>query len=65
MVISGDFPGFYAFMLDLERLSRITRVPEMKLEKLRNGKDGQMEAAFTLSIFFEAQENPATLTAGL
>ena len=58
MVIVGDFDGYYSFLLDMERLSRITRIPEMKLEKLRKGEDGQMEAAFTLSIFFEpkAQE---------
>lgn len=53
MVISGDFDGFYAFLLDLERLSRITRVPEMQLRKLRQKGDGQMEAKFILKIFFE------------
>ncbi|MBI1369398.1 MAG: type 4a pilus biogenesis protein PilO [Planctomycetes bacterium] len=61
MVITGNFDGYYAFLLDLERLSRITRVPEMKLEKLKNGDEGQMEAQFTLSIFFEPQDaNPTT-----
>lgn len=55
MIIVGDFDGFYAFLLDLEKHSRITRVPEMKLEKLKKGGDGQMEATFTLSIFFEPQ----------
>jgi type IV pilus assembly protein PilO len=62
MVISGDFPGFYAFLLDLERLSRLTRIPDMKLEKVRtvtDGPDGQMEASFTLSIFFEPQSPQA------
>ena len=53
MVIMGDFDGFYAFLLDLEKLSRITRIPDMKLEKVKKGEDGQMEATFTLSIFFE------------
>ena len=56
MVIVGDFDGFYSFLLDLERLSRITRIPEMSLEKLKRGEDGQMEATFTLSIFFEPHE---------
>lgn len=60
MVIAGDFDGFYAFLLDLEKLSRITRVPDMKLDKLKKGEDGQMEASFTLSIFFEPQTAPAT-----
>lgn len=58
MVIAGDFDGFYAFLLDLEKLSRITRVPDMVLDKLEKGDDGQMEATFTLSIFFEPQAGP-------
>ncbi|MEX2671880.1 MAG: type 4a pilus biogenesis protein PilO [Phycisphaeraceae bacterium] len=53
MVIVGDFDGFYSFLLDLERLSRITRIPEMKLVKQLRDGDGQMEAVFTLNIFFE------------
>lgn len=60
MVILGDFKGFYSFLLDLERLSRITRVPEMSLEKLTQGEDGQMEATFTLSIFFEPRDSTDT-----
>ena len=55
MVIVGDFNSFYSFLLDLERLSRITRVHEMSLDKLKQGDEGQMEAQFTLSIFFEPQ----------
>ncbi len=61
MVIAGDFDGFYSFLLDVERLSRITRIPQMQLTKLsreasaqlKDSKEGAMEAAFTLSIFFE------------
>jgi len=58
MVIVGDFDGFYSFLLELEKLSRITRIPDMALSKMRSRRtkaDGQMEAAFTLSIFFEPQ----------
>lgn len=55
MVITGDFDSFYSFLLDLERFSRITRIPEMTLDKLKKGDEGQMEATFTLSIFFEPQ----------
>ena len=54
MEILGDFDGFYAFLLDLERLDRITRIPDIKLEKLPD-TEGHMKAAFTLSIFFEPQ----------
>lgn len=72
MVIAGDFDGFYSFLLDLERLSRITRIPQMQLvrmniERLRqqaraakepeNFRDGAMEATFTLSIFFESDDH--------
>lgn len=52
MEIVGDFDGFYSFLLDLERLSRITRVHEMKIKRSRF-EDGVMEAKFTLTIFFE------------
>lgn len=53
MVIAGDFDGYYSFLLDLERLKRITRVPRMQLEKLETDKEGRMKAEFTLTIFFE------------
>lgn len=53
MNIIGDFDGFYSFLLDIEQLERITRVPEMKLVRRPRDGDGQMEATFTLNIFFE------------
>jgi type IV pilus assembly protein PilO len=69
MRISGDFDGFYAFLLDLERLSRITRIHDMHLKKLsasgikRAGldpsqTDGYIQADFTLSIFYESADRP-------
>lgn len=54
--LSGDFNGFYAFLLQLEKLPRITRISQMKLEKI-DGHDGEMEAQMTLSIFFEPDAN--------
>ncbi len=55
LVITGDFDNFYRFMLDLERLSRITNVKDLKIEKLLNRRDGgdQMEADMRVSIFYE------------
>jgi type IV pilus assembly protein PilO len=50
--MSGDFNGFYAFLLQLEKEPRITRVTQMKLEKI-NDRDGEMTAQMTMSIFFE------------
>lgn len=54
MNLSGDFNGFYAFLLQLEKLARITRVTQMNLQKI-DEHDGQMQAQLTLSIFFEPE----------
>jgi Tfp pilus assembly protein PilO len=52
MNLTGDFNGFYSFLLQLEKLPRITRLTNMKLEKI-NDRDGEMSAQLTMSIFFE------------
>jgi type IV pilus assembly protein PilO len=52
MSLSGNFDGFYSYLLQLERLPRLTRVSTMMLEKI-SGRDGEMEAKLTLSVFFE------------
>jgi Tfp pilus assembly protein PilO len=52
MTLSGNFNGFYSFLLELEKLPRITRITEMKLTKL-NERDGEATAQIQLSIFFE------------
>ena len=54
MNLSGDFAGFYEFMLQLERLPRLTRVNNMTLDKI-SAQEGSMEAKVTLSIFFEPE----------
>ena len=59
--MTGRFDGFYQFLLEVENLSRITRVPRVKLERITeagglNDADldtGLMQADFTLSIYFE------------
>jgi len=53
MSISGDFDDFYSFLLKLEQLDRITRMPDVKIKKSET-VDGTMEASFTLSIYFES-----------
>ena len=50
--LQGNFNGFYSFLLQLEKLQRITRVTQMDLQKI-NDRDGEMQAQMTLSIFFE------------
>ncbi len=52
--MSGDFNGFYAFMLQLEKLPRITRVTNMALTKITD-RDGMMQAKVTLRIYFEPE----------
>jgi type IV pilus assembly protein PilO len=59
MNLAGDFNGFYAFLLQLEKLPRITRVSQMKLEKI-DERDGEMTAQLTLSIFFEPDASSAS-----
>lgn len=61
MSLSGNFKGFYQFMLQLENLPRLTRVTQMNLTKI-NDRDGEMQASLTLSIFFEP-ESAGTATA--
>jgi type IV pilus assembly protein PilO len=63
MSLSGDFNGFYAFLLQLEKLPRITRITQMRLEKI-NDREGEMNAQVTLSIFFEPETTPGSSTAG-
>lgn len=62
MNLAGDFDGFYQFLLQLEKLPRITRISTMKLEKM-NERDGAMSAQLTLSIFFEPDTAGATASA--
>ena len=62
MNLSGDFAGFYEFMLHLERLPRLTRVQNMSLDKI-NGQEGQMETKLLISIFFEPETGNAAASA--
>ncbi|MCA9278269.1 MAG: type 4a pilus biogenesis protein PilO [Phycisphaeraceae bacterium] len=55
MVVEGSFRGFYDFLLRLEQLPRITRMPTMKVKRV-DAYDGHMKAEFTLSIYFQQTE---------
>ena len=59
MTILGNFDGFYEFMVDLERLPRITRLPRMSLKRVDSAQGTQLEANITLSIFFDSSDAPA------
>lgn len=54
MKINGNFTGFYDFLLKVEQLPRITRIPDMKITRAREA-DGHMQAEFTLSIYFQPE----------
>lgn len=56
MVIEGDFDGFYSFLLDMEKLRRITRLPQLRLEN-KDRYSGVIKAELVLSIFHETREN--------
>jgi Tfp pilus assembly protein PilO len=52
MGLEGNFNSFYSFLLALEKLPRIMKIRELKLEK-EKGSEGQIEADFIVSIFFQ------------
>jgi Tfp pilus assembly protein PilO len=60
--LSGDFTGFYEFMLKLEQLPRLTRVTKLNLTKITD-KDGEMQAAVTMSVFFEPETEGGAVSA--
>lgn len=52
MQMEGEFHGFYEFLLRLEQLPRITRIPDMKIKRDEK-QNGNLKAEFTLSIYFQ------------
>lgn len=52
MELHGNFNSYYAFLLELEQLDRITKIRELKLEK--SDREGQTKATFVMSIFFQS-----------
>ena len=54
MELVGNFNSFYSFLLEIEKLPRIMKIRELKLEKDKDG-DGQVTADFIISIFFQGK----------
>ena len=52
MELDGNFNSYYAFLLELEKLDRITKIRELTLKK-KSKHEGQTEAKFVMSIFFQ------------
>jgi len=55
MEIYGDFDAYYQFLLDVEKLQRITKIHKMELKK-DDKNEGAMSAKFTMSIFFDSKD---------
>lgn len=51
MELQGNFNSYYAFLLELEKMDRITKIRELSLKKTE--QEGQTEATFVMSIFFQ------------
>lgn len=52
MELDGNFNSYYSFLLELEKLDRITKIRELTIKKLSK-YEGQTEATFVMSIFFQ------------
>lgn len=52
MELQGNFNSYYAFLLELEKMDRITKIRELSLKKTK--QEGQTEATFVMSIFFQS-----------
>jgi len=59
MTVTGDGDDFYEFLLSIEKLQRITRILDMKLERSKD-TNGAIEAQFVLSIYFQTEDQGRT-----
>ena len=50
--ITGDFDGYYRFLQELERMPRITRIPDMQIQRA-DKTNGEMKTKFSLSVYYE------------
>jgi len=53
MKLVGSFTSFYSFLLELEKLPRIMKLRQLKLDKMEKEGPGQVGAEFVVSIFFQ------------
>jgi type IV pilus assembly protein PilO len=52
MELNGDFDAYYSFLLELEKIDRITKIQELSLKK-DSKNEGHAHASFVMSIFFQ------------
>jgi len=55
MELDGNFNSYYAFLLELERMDRITKIRKLDLKK-QSKYEGNTEAKFVMSIFFQSSK---------
>jgi Tfp pilus assembly protein PilO len=55
---TGNFNGFYSFLLQLESMPRVTRITRLDL-KGTDDHDGQIQADMTLTMYFDSGEKLA------
>ncbi len=53
--LEGDFVGFYTFLQALENQPRIMHIGRMTLTKFEKGDEGDIQASFEMSVFFEQE----------
>jgi type IV pilus assembly protein PilO len=54
MKLVGNFNSFYSFLLEMEKLPRIMKLRELKIQKDKDA-EGRIGAEFIVSIFFQNQ----------
>jgi len=52
MELDGDFLAYYEFLIDLEKMDRITRISNFEIKRNDAG-EGKTAATFVMSIFFQ------------
>ncbi|MCF7957884.1 MAG: type 4a pilus biogenesis protein PilO [Phycisphaerae bacterium] len=58
MEVYGNFDAYYQFLIEIEKLHRITKIQKMEL--IKDGtNEGNMSAKFILSIFFDTSDSNA------
>ena len=56
MGLTGNFNSFYSYLLELEKLPRIMKIRELKLDK-QSGDEGAVKADAVVSIFFQHENS--------
>jgi Tfp pilus assembly protein PilO len=58
--LTGNFDGFYEFLLDLEQMPRLTQIRQMNIKR-SDQQNGAMSATFTLSVYFRPRTEDSKL----